>query len=212
MKSAFCVSLFSIFISMLVLAQSNRTPIGKRPNGMPVAPQLRPALPHGALFAQHRAAGFDTTTPRRHASPTQGGLNFAPAVVCHSGGAYSDSVAVADLNGDGKPDLLVVNQCADPSCNNGSMSVLLGNGDGTFQTAVSYGSGGTLANFVAVSDVNGDGKLDVIIANECPNNNNCPVSSNGAVGVLLGNGDGTFQTAVSYGSGGWGRTRWRWPT
>jgi uncharacterized protein (UPF0548 family) len=123
---------------------------------------------------------------------------FQTAVSFGSGGTYSYSVAVADVNGDGKPDLLVTNECSS-GCTNGSVSVLLGNGDGTFQTAVSYVSGGVSAQSVAVADVNGDGKPDLLVANDCASNSNC---ANGSVSVLLGNGDGTFQTAVSYGSGG----------
>jgi hypothetical protein len=125
---------------------------------------------------------------------------FQTAVSYGSGGAFAFSVAVGDMNGDGKPDLVVINECTSNSnCTNGSVSVLLGNGDGTFQTAVSYGSGGEDAYGVAVQDVNGDGKPDLLVTNECASNSNC---TNGSVSVLLGNGDGTFQTAVSYGSGG----------
>ncbi len=57
-------------------------------------------------------------------------------------GIYAYSVAVADVNGDGKPDLLVANDYANVHVLNGTVGVLLGNGDGTFQTAVTYGSGG----------------------------------------------------------------------
>ena len=105
----------------------------------------------------------------------------------------ADSVAVADVNGDGKPDVLVASEFVINDYNNGTVGVLLGNGDGTFQTAVTYGSGGDAARSVALGDVNGDGKPDVLVGNG---------SSPGTVGVLLGNGDGTFQTAVSYNSGG----------
>jgi FG-GAP-like repeat len=135
---------------------------------------------------------------------------FAPAVVYGSGG-YS-ATSVADVNGDGKPDLVVTNQWAISSTcaahqgfTNGVVSVLLGNGDGTFQTAVAYDSGGYAASSVAVADVNGDGKPDLIVTiTGCEGSSNCPGPTNGTVNVLLGNGDGTFQTAVAYGSGGGG--------
>jgi hypothetical protein len=111
------------------------------------------------------------------------------------------SLAVADVSGDGKPDLLVSAEYACRDCAEGGINVMLGNGDGTFQPALIYGSGGCDANSVAVSDVNGDGKPDVLIANVA---SVCGGGSPGAVGVLLGNGDGTFQTAVAYSAGGSG--------
>ena len=124
---------------------------------------------------------------------------FLPVVTYDSGGREANMVAVADLNGDGKPDLVVANCGSCSIFNDGSVGVLLGNGDGTFQPAVTYSSGGVTPLFVAVADVNGDGKPDLVVANRC-GNNGCLNES--LVGVLLGNGDGTFQTAVTYGSGG----------
>ena len=116
-----------------------------------------------------------------------------------SGGVYALSVAVGDFNGDGKADLAVANECPDSHCSAGAVSVLLGNGDGTFQAPQTYSSGGSEAYAVAVSDVNKDGKADLIVANGCESANQC---ANGVVGVLLGNGDGTFQSASTYASGG----------
>jgi hypothetical protein len=129
---------------------------------------------------------------------------FQAAVTYGSGGWGAYSVAVADVNGDGKPDLLVTNDCADDSgnCTIGTVGVLLGNGDGTFRAAVSYGSAGSGFSSIAVGDVNRDGKPDLLVANQCGSSSNC--ANGGSVGVLLGNGDGTFQAAVSYGSGGYG--------
>ena len=126
---------------------------------------------------------------------------FQAAISYSSGGHDAYSVAVEDVNGDGKPDLLVANYCADSNClTDGSVAVLLGNGDGTFQPVVTYDSGGFSAESVAVADVNGDGKPDLFVANTCVTDGafNCV---DGSVGVLLGNGDGTFQAAVSYGTG-----------
>ncbi len=102
------------------------------------------------------------------------------------------SVAVGDFNGDGKLDLVTANYGANDA------SVLLGNGDGTFHTAVNYGVG-SMPDWVTVGDFNHDGKLDLAVANECGNDPTC--QSGGTVGVLLGNGDGTFQTMVSYKTG-----------
>src|ERR1700678_405503 len=124
---------------------------------------------------------------------------FQSAVSYSSGGEDSLSIAVADVNGDGYPDLLVANDCVSNNCTSGSVSVLLGKGDGTFNAAVSYGSGGQGAMFVVVGDVNGDGKPDLAVANQCVSNSSC---SNGVVSVLLGNGDGTFNTAVNYNAPG----------
>jgi hypothetical protein len=114
----------------------------------------------------------------------------------------ASSVAIGDVNGDGKPDLAVAGGCE--SCGvNGYVSVLLGNGDGTFQTAVTYPSGGYAATSVAVADVNGDGWTDLVVANMCIKDKpGCYNSTQGAVDVLPGIGDGTFQAPVTYGAGG----------
>lgn len=111
---------------------------------------------------------------------------FLPPVTISSGGREAVSVAVADLNGDGKPDLVVANQGTN------TVAVLLGNGDGTFQQPLSYDPGGVHPSSVAVADLNGDGRPDLVVA----------TAGNGDVGVLLGNGDGTFQSAKTYLSGG----------
>jgi hypothetical protein len=91
------------------------------------------------------------------------------------------ALAVGDFNNDGKLDLAVVSDS-----NPGVVSILLGNGDGSFQTHVDYAVGSEPVS-VAVADLNGDGNLDLAIAN-----------SSGSLSVLFGNGDGTFQTAVGY--------------
>jgi len=120
---------------------------------------------------------------------------FQPAVSYSSGGLGAGLVIVVDLNGDGKPDLAAVN-------GSDTVGILLGNGDGTFESAVAYGPGTLNAASFALADVNGDGKLDVIIATACGQASNCN-GTTGTAQVLLGNGDGTFQSAATYGSGGY---------
>ena len=131
---------------------------------------------------------------------------FLPAVSYGSGGSQSWSVAIADVNGDGKPDLIVSNLCEVSGCSSlvGAVGVLLGNGDGTFQAPVAYNSGGYYAYSVAVADVNGDDKPDIVVANCGPVGVGACQTEPAVVGVLLGNGDGTFQAALPYGSGGYG--------
>ena len=128
---------------------------------------------------------------------------FLPAVAFDANDSHRKSVAVADVNGDGRPDMLVANYCLPGNaCGGGGaggVDVLLGNGDGTFQPAVSYASGSDDADSVAIADVNGDGRRDLLVINQC-SDINC---TSGTVGVLLGNGDGTFQAATTYGSGGY---------
>lgn len=120
---------------------------------------------------------------------------FRPALLYPSGGIVPWAVASADVNHDGRPDLLVVNESSN------TIGVLLGNGDGSFQTALTYGSGGASPRSVAAADVNRDGIPDLVVANRCDVGPNCSPIGNGSVGVLLGNGDGSFQAAVSYAEG-----------
>jgi hypothetical protein len=98
--------------------------------------------------------------------------------------AFPTGVTVADFNGDGNIDLAVTNG------DGNSVSVLLGNGDGTFLPQTGFGAG-NIPFAVVAADFNGDGNTDLIAAN----------SGSNSISVILGNGNGTFQTRIDYEAG-----------
>jgi|SRR5271156_1194727 len=121
-----------------------------------------------------------------------GGGTYAPQVTYPTGPGPL-AIVTADFNGDGNLDLAVANENCTPNprgppdCSSGTVSILLGNGDGTFQPHVDYP---VFGQSIVAADFNGDGKLDLAVA------------SGGGVTVLLGNGNGTFQAGVIYDTGG----------
>jgi hypothetical protein len=116
-----------------------------------------------------------------------GFISFASAQFETRGTFVADSpvranaLAVGDFNHDGKIDLAVVSGC----CPNGGVSILLGNGDGTFLPSINYSAGEQPLSVVA-ADFNRDGNLDLAVANSLSN----------YISILIGNGDGTFKPAV----------------
>src|SRR5262245_48761226 len=100
-------------------------------------------------------------------------------------GSKPVSVAAGDFDGDGKLDAATANQDS-----HNMVSVLRGNGDGTFQPAANLDIG-RKPDFIRAVDVNADGKLDLLTANKADN----------SVSVLLGNGNGTFLPAATYAVG-----------
>ncbi len=123
-------------------------------------------------------------------------LNFSKIDTTFSFGSLLGQPVVADFNGDGKLDIAIAE--ADTSVFPNSVDVLLGNGDGTFQTAVSYPVGDSPYG-IATGDFNADGKIDLAVVNVCGSDSTC--ASNGTVSILLGNGDGTFQTQATFSLG-----------
>ena len=106
--------------------------------------------------------------------------------VTYAVGSYPTALVAGDFNGDGRTDLAVVNEGTYPDYS-GSVSVLLGNGDGTFQPQVTYAVGSD-PKAIVTGDFTGDRRTDLTVANYGSND----------VSVLLGKGDGTFQNQVTY--------------
>jgi hypothetical protein len=96
------------------------------------------------------------------------------------------NLAIGDINGDGNPDIVVANDISDNQGNN--ITILLGNGDGTFGQATYLQGGVTSSGSVALADFNGDGILDIAATEEPAN----------SVFIFLGKGDGTFQPKTTY--------------
>jgi hypothetical protein len=112
-------------------------------------------------------------------------VGFAAPVSYLTGGTGPISVQAADFNGDGRIDLAIINKTS------GNVVILLGNGDGTFQTAVTYSlnAGGSSPVALAVADFNGDGKPDLVAVNSSA------AGGSSSISILLNNGDGTFGAA-----------------
>jgi hypothetical protein len=108
-------------------------------------------------------------------------LSFQP-LTAYPDGTNDFVVTVADFNGDGNRDLAVLN------FRDNTISILLGNGDGTFQSATMI-AGDTNSFSIANADFNGDHRADLVITGDS------------GLTVLLGNGDGSFQAPHSYAAG-----------
>ncbi|MBX3171239.1 MAG: VCBS repeat-containing protein [Candidatus Eremiobacteraeota bacterium] len=113
-----------------------------------------------------------------------GGTNFNPAQ------SYDAGAQSADLNADGRADLVVVSESG--------LQVFLGNADGTLQTAKNYAVG-SFPVALALGDVNGDQRLDAVVPNFSP--------TSGRITVAFGNGDGSFGAPAAYSTNGNSTTR-----
>jgi hypothetical protein len=151
---------------------------------------LSPADPDDVID-EHLSAGVDSLQADSAGGPgdftwtivlTPASTPFQPIPV----GADPNAIVAGDFNGDGRLDLAVVNS------DNDDISVLISNGDGTFQPQVTYPVGSE-PNAIVAGDFTGDGKLDLAVVDS-----SVSYGSDGMVSVLLGNGDGTFQPAQQY--------------
>jgi len=102
----------------------------------------------------------------------------------------ANSIATGDFTGSGNADLAVLSTCVSSSnCSYGTVNILLGNGNGTFQNPTTINVG-YQPSVVSVNDFNGDGKADISTLNNAGND----------ISVLSGNGDGTFQSPANSGT------------
>lgn len=132
---------------------------------------------------QHSREGFTlaiATLAMAFSAAAQSTPAFAPPLTWAAPGA--SAVASGDMNGDGRIDIITANSTTPGSH---GVSILLSNGDGTFQPASNFVTNTDPTDLV-IADFNGDGKLDVATANR----------SAGTLSILLGNGDGTLQQAT----------------
>jgi len=119
----------------------------------------------------------------------KGDGSFAPPI---SYAVTAWRILAADLNNDGKPDLVMA-----PT--NHTVGVMLNNGDGTFQNPQSYAVPLALLRVIAAGDFNGDGKMDLVGLSV-----NSGIDAVRVVTVWLGNGDGTFRPPINT-NGSWGQ-------
>ena len=147
------------------------------PNSIPGGPRLGESSRRGAPLLVLALALFSPTPS--HTAPL-----FAAPFLSFDTGVNPNFVAVRDLNGDGKPDLAVANG------HDNTVSVVLGNADGTFAPRTDHGTG-SAPTCVAIADLNGDGKADLVVVN----------SGSNTVSVFLGGGDGSFTVPSSYVTG-----------
>jgi hypothetical protein len=150
------------------------------------APEVGDMAKDASIFGKESG----TDTPGREARAVDGGLvactgnpvlgRLLPLV---EAGDFSTTIAVGDLNGDGKPDLVLGSAYYTKDVPS-TVGVFLGTGGGLFGPRVDYVTGAGPAS-VALADVNGDHKLDIITANANDIDDN-------TVSVLVGMGDGTF--------------------
>lgn len=225
MKPACFVCLFAILITTMGLAQSSPVPLINQPlvpasvapggngfaltvdgtgfvsksvvkwNGSPLATsfvsssQLVATIP-ASYIAQPNTATVTVTNPAPGGGTSNPifftTTNPTPSTTLGTStltaGKNPSFVAVGDLNNDGNLDLVVANSGAN------TISVLLGNGDGTFQSQRTFTAGKDSVFKIAIGDLNKDGHSDIVVTH----------SSSTTVSVLLGNGDGSFQPAVDY--------------
>jgi hypothetical protein len=119
-----------------------------------------------------------------------GNGSFQPALTS-SAGPYAWSLTAGDFNADGNIDLATANQDLFTDTGDNDVSILLGNGDGTFAPPVAMNVSNAYSWSIASGDLNADGKLDLVVTSD-------DGWGTEYVSVLLGHGDGSFATPITY--------------
>jgi hypothetical protein len=142
----------------------------------------------GKMDAAVSHFSFNPSKVSLHLGDGRGGLRLTQSF---NVGADPRSLTAADFNRDGKLDLATLNRAS------GNISVLLGTGTGDFAAARTFPIGANATSLsMGSGDFNGDGKLDLAVAN-----NSFP-GPNGTVSILLGDGAGNFGTSTQFSTGG----------
>ena len=121
------------------------------------------------------------------------GLNSAAVTFNSYAAPHDGNAVIADVNRDGKPDIVVIERNPDAPSTGYRLAVLLNDGTGTFAAPISTNTGTQSwdqSPHLTMADVNGDGIVDAVILS---NPQGVPTAES-----MLGNGDGTFGAPVSF--------------
>jgi hypothetical protein len=160
----------------ITFAETQEIPVGTEPIGLTTGQFTSDGL--NDLVVADNGTGDGTIAVLLN-DPNNPGT-FLPPVYYNVGGKPF-AVVVGQFTGSGHQDIVV-------GTSTDTVSLLLGNGDGTFQTPIQISTGGVAGLGVAVGPFTPGGNLNIVVANNSSNN----------ISVLFGNGDGTFQPPVLY--------------
>jgi hypothetical protein len=162
-------------------------PPAARP-GAKALKSVRSASTQTQRGARPTANSTRPTKPHANLNPPVSQIGFVTATQIPAGGAisYLTPALQGDFNGDGKNDIVTVSKNSSAIF---SVSVALGNGNGTFQAPKLTAIPGNVYDSFAVGDLNNDGKDDVIIIHR---------GAGASFDVMLSNGDGTFTVGSNY--------------